>query len=349
MAGVDDKDNQDHKLDGPLVISGNPDQIAEALASMGVPAIVIDQMRGMSAIAVMRFGVSFAADGLFDTIHHEDESEDEDLVTSFEMLPDGTITAVGRMWSNARWTPSMAHSSDMMFSTAEFVDHLLGDKEEVTAVESMRFLDKVKGNLQMYACVGELSEVMKERCAKSKPNLQVVFLTRNSETGEERKINFLGFKNGEPMYGIATGMEDLPLALVRGFNAWEKLDEDRYIFDLSNPPENLPDTGLGGVLNAVMEVVLQAFSKLKNSKRNPFPKSLWHAAYNFQMKSLPEVKDLDDSCKLELFIDRTGIVEKPNGFRFLPVKFAIKRAGKVICEGIYTNAQPMTDEVARTY
>lgn len=283
-------------------------------------------------------------------------SEDEFFCAKpVEVLEDGTATAVGRMMYNMRWSRYFVHSSDMMFSSSGLVEALLNEGEEVVGVESMRFLNPVQNNLELFACVGELSPDIAGRCAQRKPDLKAVFLTRNEVTGEERSIQLFGFQNGQSSAKnpIVPDMAYLPAALSRDFNSWERnMDKDGndvFTFDLSQPDSRIAKTKLGASLNAVMELAMYSFSKVRRTSKNICPNGDYNLAYGFDFKKLPKPEQLNEECKLLISVDKAGIVEKSSGFRLIPVKFSIRKGGKAICEGVFINAQAMNDNVAWAY
>lgn len=274
-----------------------------------------------------------------------------------EVLPDGTARAVGTMFYNRRWSDVLVHSSDMMFSCAGVVDALLEDGEEVMGVQSLRFLNPVQNDMELVAYVGDVPEDVSLRCVERKPDLKATFLTRNAATGAERKIQLFGFQNKQsasenPAFN---GMAYLPASLSEGFSSWERDTgadgNDLFIFDLGKPDSRIADVKLGSVLNAVMELVMEAFSKLRRAKRNPFPVAYddYNLAYGFDFSKLPKVEQLDERCNLAVSVDKTGVVEKENGFRLVPLRFFIKREGVLICEGVFTIAQAMNYDVAWKY
>jgi hypothetical protein len=249
------------------------------------------------------------------------------------------------MCFNLNWSSSLVHGSDMVFGFSEAIDSMLEDGESVIAVESLRFLKASTQNLEIFACVGEqLSPVMQQKCEGRKPNVKAVFLIKNSQTGEEKKIQLLAFENGRPVNLITSGM-GLASSLQKNFSHWE-VDADSvgqavYTFDLSKPKGNAVGVERGVTLNAVMEVVMMACHKLKHSRRNPFPtegKAL-NVASGFKITKLPELAELGDDCKLSISIDEDGIVEGARLIQFVPVKFSITKGSNVICEGVFTSAQ----------
>lgn len=275
--------------------------------------------------------------------------------TPVEVLEDGTATAVGRMMHNMRWSRYFVHSSDMMFSSSGLVEALLNEGEEVVGVESMRFLNPVQNNLELFACAGELSPDIAGRCAQRKPDLKAVFLTKNEVTGEERNIKLFGFQNGQSSAKnpIMPDMAHLPAALSKDFNSWERdMDKDGndvFTFDLSQPDSRIAKTKLGASLNAVMELVMYSFSKVRRTSKSVCPEGNYNLAYGFDFKKLPKPEQLNEECKLLISVDKAGIVEKSSGFRLIPVKFSIKKGGKIISEGVFIDAQAMNDDVAWAY
>lgn len=271
-----------------------------------------------------------------------------------EILPNGTARAVAKMHYNLRWSSSLIHSADMVFSAGGVVEALLQDEEKVISVQSLRFLNPVQNNVEMFAYAGETSEEVSARCAERKPDLKATFLTRNADTGVERKIQLFGFQNkqdasrNEAFSGMArlpaslSEFEDIQLLLLRS-------GRQAFAFNLTKPDFVIAGTLLGSGLNTVMELVMSACSELRGLDVNPFPSGAFNLAYNFDLKKLPEVDKLDEKCELILFVNKDGIVERPNGFRLIPIMFSIHREGVLICEGVYTSAQPVDGKVAWDY
>lgn len=300
-----------------------------------------------------------AQNGLFAEDRTEDLSNlsaDNILYTKpIEFLEDGTATAVGRTMYNKRWSRYFAHSSDMMLPSGGLVEALLNEGEEVVGVESMRFLNPVQNNLELFACAGELSPDIAGRCAQRKPDLKATFLTKNAITGEQRSIKLFGFQNDESSTRnpMIPNMANLPAALSRDFNSWERdMDKDGndvFTFDLSQPDSGIVETKVGVALNAVMELVMCSFSRVRRGSKNICPDGGYNLAYGFDFKKLPKPEQLNEECKLLISVDKAGIVEKSSGFRLIPVKFSIQKGGNVISEGVFINAQAMSDDVAWAY
>jgi hypothetical protein len=271
-----------------------------------------------------------------------------------EILANGTARAVAKMHYNLRWSSAVIHSADMMFSAGGVVEALLEDGEDVTGVQSLRFLNPVQNNVEMFAYVGDDSEEVASRCVEKKPDLKAVFLTKNSKTGAERKIQLFGFQNrqdaslNEAFYDMAC----LPASLSK-FDVINLMSDGSgnniFGFNLTKPAFSVFETKVGSVLNTVMELVMWACVELRETEISPFPPGTFNLAYNFDFKKLPAVEELDEKCELMLLVNRGGIVERPNGFRLIPVLFSIRKDGKFICEGVYTSAQPADAQVASDY
>lgn len=271
-----------------------------------------------------------------------------------EILPNGTARAVAKMHYNLRWSSSLVHSADMVFSAAGVVEALLEDEEKVVGVQSLRFLNPVQNNVEMFAYAGETSEEVSVRCAERKPDLKATFLTKNAGTGVERKIQLFGFQNKQDASRneASSDMARLPASLSKFEDIQLLLLKSGlqvFAFNLAKPDFVIAGTLLGSGLNTVMELVMRACIELRGTDVNPFPRGAFNLAYNFDFKKLPEVKKLDEKCQLMLFVNKDGIVEKPNGFRLIPIMFAIRREGVLLCEGIYTSAQPVDGKVAWDY
>lgn len=323
----------------------NPDELDVEIQQLGVDMLVLAaralRLQLMDFMAAQGAQEQSGKDALF-------------YAEPVEVLENGRATAVGKMMFNMDWSHYLVHSADMMFSASGVVEALLNEDEEVVGVESLRFLNPVKNNLKLYACVGELSEDVSERCAQRKPDLKATFLTKDSVTGEERKIQLFGFQNNQSAgKNGCIRMAYLPNSLSRNFASWERdVDgegNDVFIFDLAEPDSRVAETKLGSSLNAVMELVMHALSNVRKFSKNAFPKGEYNLAYGFDFKKLPETEQLNQNCKLLISVNKAEIVEKANGFRLIPVKFAIKNPRGIICEGVYTSAQAMNDEVAEAY
>lgn len=362
MAGVDDSKN-----DSGLIFQGTPAELDAEFRRLGVsggvngiredgnvvvmppaPTVVDSEMLDAAAramrVLMMEFMLAQRVDQNPRGVLRVKDSPSF-LDKPIEVLPDGTITTVAKMCINLKWSTSLVHGSDMVFGFTETIDSMLEDGEEVTAVESLRFLKAATQDLEIFACVGDqLSPIMQQKCEGGKPNVKAVFLTKNAQTGEDRKIQLLAFESGKPVGTVIAGIP-LSSSLEEKFNycavATDRSGENVYTFELSKLSGNAVRVELGSTLNAVMEVVMMACHKLKHSKRNPFPTEgkIVNVAAGFKIAKLPELAELGDDCKLNVSIDEDGIVEGQRLIQFVPVNFSITKGSKVICEGVFTSAQ----------
>ena len=310
--------------------AGGQDVVVNFNADFGRVEVDVDDAElsaGEVAVILAAFGRYFEAvlgDGR--KVVAKPKPKSKFLKGGIEHLNDGVVTAVGRMVYNYGWSHSLVHSSDMIFAIGELVDTLLEEGDAVVAVESLRFLNPVKHNLKMFACVADDDGLLKTQCPTGKPDVKAVFVVKNAETGLERKVQFVAFQNEEAVSQHVRCSDPNIDFLTSNFDLWESdKDADGKDIEIFDIGEGL--AGMGAecnayqMMNVIMELVMNAYCVLRKFGKGIIPPAQFSIATAFEMKKIPEFRDIESGCRLEIMVDLDSMLEKPNGWRFFPVRF----------------------------